>query len=545
MKLLDEDQILDQNTRVMLIEEINNPLNKTRKRDTYKKYEIYKDRVKRYIVQSLQDELDPQTVKEMMPRISSINLFKKVINKKARVYKTAPKREVTFPDADEAQESFDWLVDSLNLNVTMKKANRYLEAFYNTDVFVRPLKDTVTNKWYYRAEPLVPYQYDVVEDANDSQRALGYIISEYDDDYTAALREGSDGRANLGTAKFRDGDNKDSALADSPIDEQPMHYIWWGNKYHLTFDQNGEIISKDLNGEAAIENPIGEIPIVSLARDRDDSFWALGGEDLIDGTILINTIISDIFYIAKLHGTGLFYLFGKGVPKTFKVGPNRGITIDVEDGDPTPSIGFANANPQLTQHKDLVEQYLALLLTTNDLEPGSVQGKLEASSASSGIQEMIIKAEPMNAIEDDQELFYNCEPKIVQKAIKWHNLYLDKGLLVDELAEIGKLPEDLEYAMKFGAIQPFQSEKEKLEVIEKRIALGISTLIDALMIDNPDMSYEEAEKKALELAEEKAKKVKTAMENMINGQDDADAKVKKDEKDDLSNESEDEEDADS
>ena len=545
MKIRSEDELLDPQVRQRIIQEIQAGENTSRKAEAFKRYEVLKDRVKKYILINLEQELDPQTVQDMQSRISNINLYKKVVSKKARVYKNAPVREAR-EGTDQAQ--LDKLIDKTQMNVKMKKTNRYLEAFNNADVFVRPIKDSLTGKWYYRVDPMGPHQYDVVEDANDPERAMGYIFSPYE----AQVLVDDDPQDRRGTGlqpNFRDGNNKQESIADSPGD-QKKEFIWWGTKYHFTMDESGQMING--NGVrlspiptqeelTTILNPIQHLPVASLARDRDGSFWALGGEDLIEGTILVNTVISDILFIAKLHGTGLFYFFGKGVPSTYKVGPNQGVTLDVGEDDPTPQIGFANANPQLQEMKGLIEQFVAMLLTTNDLEPGAVQGKLEGSTMTSGVQELIVKSEPINSVEDDQEIFRVEEPEVSTIAAKWHNLYFDRDLLRDDFKELGKMPDKVDYVMKFGALQHFTTEMDKLTVIEKRMALGLDDLVGAIMIDNPDMSEKEAEKKVAELLERKLKRQEKALTNMINeevgddgdGDGDEDENADKEEQDQL------------
>ena len=530
MELFKEQDILDKKVRLRLIEEIEGPENKSRKMESLKRYEILKDRIKKYILQNLMKELDPETVQDMESRIATVNIYKKVIGKKARVYKTAPKRQA-MEGTD--QDQLDMLIDKVKLNVSMKKANKYLEAMLNTDVFVRPIKnvheltDQGNPTWEYRVDPLAPHNYDVIEDANDNERAMGYLLSNFDTGTGVQGNEtGERDSSGTITSNFRDGDNKDQTIADSPNDKD-KEYVWWGHTYHVTFNADGDIIA-DRSGDNNL-NPIKQMPFVSLAKERDGSFWALGGDDLIEGSILINTILSDIYYIAKMHGTGLFYLFGKGVPKTHKVGPNQAITMNVEEGDPIPTIGFANANPQLSDHRELVEQYLAMLLTTNDLEPGSVQGSLSATSATSGVQEMIIKAEPMGSVENDQELFKDAEPEIVNIVGKWHNLYFDKGLLTRKLTAIGKLPAEIDYTIKFGAIQQFMNEKEKLEVIKSRLELKLDTIIDAMILDNPDLSRQDAELKLTEDLKFRTEQAATAMANMIEeGSDGIDQESDKD-----------------
>ena len=159
MEIILENQVLDQDYRLSVIEEINSIENIRRKNESYLKYQIYRDKIKKQIEKNLLNELDPSTVEEMKNRISSINIFKKMVQKKARVYKDSPKRE----SIDNNQDWIDSMVDVLNLNTTMKKVNRYVEAFRNCLVYVKPYKDhSFDSKWAYMLDVLAPHKFDVL-----------------------------------------------------------------------------------------------------------------------------------------------------------------------------------------------------------------------------------------------------------------------------------------------------------------------------------------------------------------------------------------------
>lgn len=488
MRIFNEDEILDEAYRRRLITEIEDQENTSRKKESYKRYEILKDRIKKYILEQLLKEVDGQTVLEMQSRIAPVNIFKRVISKKSRVYKTKPKRKAV---EGTDQNELDALAEVLNIDTTMKKANKYMEAFYNCDVFVLPFRENGEEKYYYQIKPMPPHMYDVIEDCDNPTLARGYVLSHFDDNTMVYDEDPGQRGAVRAVNSFRDGDGKNQSIADSPADndEPEKHYIWWGKKYHFTFNSKGVIIPEKSPDD--LLNPIGELPAVSFAKDRDDSFWSMGGDDLVDGSVLINTLLTDLYFNAKMQGSGLFYYFGKGVPKTLKVGPNQAITHDIEDGEPTPVVGFASPSPMLAEQMSSIEQCVALLLTTNDLGVNSVQAKLDGSQASSGIQELIQNAEPMNSVEDDQQQFRDKEFRIMNLAVKWHNLYHSKRALVDDLQKIGEIKE-VDYSIKFGHVQPFMGEKEKLEIIKGRMDAGLIDKLGAVMEDNPDMDEDEA-----------------------------------------------------
>jgi len=213
----------------------------------------------------------------------------------------------------------------------------------------------------------------------------------------------------------------------------------------------------------------------------------LGGDDIFDGAVGINLLMTDIYYIAKYQGMGIGYFFGKGVPQHMQVGPSSFISHEVKDGEPEPKIGFASSNPPIGDHMAMVSQKLEFLLSSNNLEPGSASGKLDTNSAGSGIQEIIKMSENLDDIQDQQEMYKDREPMLIKAAIKWYNWLFDKGLLDDEWKEIGKIDENQKISIQFGHPEPVLSELQKLEVIQKRMDIGLDNLEDAIKRDNPDM----------------------------------------------------------
>ncbi len=507
MKVQNEEQLLDEDFRKVIIDEIEGPENCARKLQMKRRYDVFKDNTKEYVLAMMSEESeDKKVVQEIIHRLANISFCRKIIDKKAMVYKDGVKRIVS-PFTDAAQTQIDDLYDFVNMNSTMKKTNKYTELFKNAAGAVLPYKDPATDKFYYKPSVLMPFLYDVVEDENNSEMARCYIFSYNTNNSTAAYQpKGMSGSRGAGTGKvipFRAGDGIDQTIADSPNDmgNEKKEYIWWTTNYHFTTDEKGATIAnKSPEGEI---NPIGEIPLFNFSQDQDGAYWAVGGEDIIDGSILLNVLLTDLFYISKYQGMGIGYMFGKGVPKNMRVGASSFITMEVEEGDPTPQIGFATSSPPIAAHLQMIETYVALLLSTNNLESGSVSVKLSAPTAASGIHEMVKRAENMDDIQDQREIYRDGEPKLFNIMKKWHNLYFDRGQLSEDLAEIGKLKDDMSIKLKFPDPQPFVTEKEKLEIIKLRLELGIDSMVDAIIKDNGDLTEEEAEQKLLKILEEK------------------------------------------
>ncbi len=514
IRLQKEDDILDINYRKKVIQEILGEENQNRKDAMYVRHELYRDNARKYVAEAISRELGLQALEDMKERISNLSILKAIINKKAMVYGNGVKREVLGDPSQ--QEQLDNIVEELEFNSLMKKANRWEELYKNAIIQVFPYQEDISGKWCIKLELCLPYNIDVIEDEYNNECGRVFIYSYY----AANARQGGTyakvGEAAIhgdyGSIPFRAGDGIDQTIADSPADKYKKEYVWWSSLYHFTTDEKGVIIKGDELSNYA--NPIKTVPFINISTTQDGNFWAVGGEDLTHGSVLINLFLTEIYYIAKYQGMGLFYFFGRGVPKNIKVGPSQAITLDVKAGDPTPQVGFATSNPNLAEYMMSIKEYVSALLKTNGLEPAAIIGTDSAVSASSGIQELIKKSELSEVIEDQKEYYRDKEPEVFEKYIKWHNYLYDKNLLEDSLMEIGRVDEDIEVITKFNEPRTTLSEMEKLDIIQRRKDLGLDTMVDSIMRDNPDMSREEAEQKYELLQEEKMSNAKGTMTMM-------------------------------
>jgi hypothetical protein len=500
MQIFNEEQILDEGFRKQVIGEIEGVENQQRKADAKKRYDIYKDKTKQYVLEMLDAESsDPTAVSEAVNRAANVSFTREMVEKKAMVYKDGVTREV-----ENNQEAVDLIVDKLDVNSKMKKANKYAELFKNSLVAVLPYENPIEpGRYKLMMNVYQPYLYDVIEDAVNPEIGRVFIFSHYTPSSApkAAFENQAGNREAPRPLSMTNGDGKDQIIADNPDDKgaNNKEYIWWSNKFHFTTDENGKLIE----GRQADDllNPIQCLPMYNFSQDQDGQFWALGGDDIIDGSILLNLLLTDLFYIAKYQGMGIGYMFGKGVPKNMKVGPAAFVSLQMEEGDPKPEIGFATSNPPIEAHLAMIKEYLTYVLLTNKLSPDSA----DATMSVSGIHEMIKQSQNTADIEDQREMYRDGEPQIFRIIFKWLGLYRDRQILDASYDEIDKIDDDLKVNVKFKDAQPFMTEKDKLDVIEKRLELRLDTMLDALKRDNPELTEEQAKKKLRLIMEEKLK----------------------------------------
>jgi hypothetical protein len=500
MRIFNEEELLNEGYRGNVIQEIECPENLQRKA------EVYKDNTKPYVLNMLNNEsADKKAVAEAVNRSANVSFTREVVEKKAMVYKDGVTREVLDGEED-SQQQVDALSNILNVNSKMKKTNKYAELFKNALVTVLPYESpSEPGKYRLMLNCMQPYLYDVIEDAVNPEIGRVFIFSYYTPakQASAALPDQAGNREapNASNVRLLKGDGVDQTIADTPDDKgaDKKEYIWWSNKYHFTTDEKGQLIAGRQEDDLA--NPIGCLPMYNFSCDQDGQFWAQGGDDIVDAGILLNLLLTDLFYIAKYQGMGIAYLFGKGVPKNVKVGPSALITMEVEEGDPSPQIGFATSSPPIQAHLTMIKDYLMFILLTNKLSPDMA----DATMSTSGVHEMIKQSQNTADIEDQRELYRDGEPVIYSIISKWYNLYFDRGLLDEEFTDVGKLDEGVKVKPKFKDAQPFLTELEKLDVIAKRAELKLDTKLDAIKRDNPDLDEDEAQEKLKQIMEESLK----------------------------------------
>lgn len=518
MKIFNEEQILDPGFRKMVIKEIKGPENVSRKNEALKRYEIFKDNTKKWVLESLEDEgLREDTLKLMKSRASNISIAKKIIKKLARAYTNGVEREV-----DGSSDAIETLAKELDMNSKMSKADQYVQLQKNVLVGCMPIENSVESyegKDVYdlQLKVLDPHQFDVIEYHSNREKAMVVILSDFLERSKLNRTEvllGGDGRSLVTTPSYGKGDQKDQVIADTPSDQGSNRetFIWWSNNYHFTTDANGEVIPEISPEE--LKNPIELMPWVTLAEDQNGSYWAEGGDDLVDGSILINKIITDMYSIAFHQGWGQMVISGKDIPNDLPVGPRKALILSQNSSDdPTPQVYFANANPPLGDWMSMIEQFTALLLSTNNLSPRTVAGKLDGADPISGISKLIDQSESTVDVSERQKMYIDNEPILWEIIRRWQVLLKDAKALSSAFDEI-EVISDTNVKLEFGHPQPVITEDERLKNVETRKRIGLDTEIDLIKELNPGMSTEDAEKK---LAEIKAQKLQNMHDFMTQG----------------------------
>lgn len=516
MRIRSEIELKDQAVRAKIITEIESRENLSRKYQAYKRYQCYKDKTNHYVVDLLLRQFDSDTVEEMRYALSNISIIKKVIDKLSRVYSNGVERVISGDET--ATENLKKLEKRLDVNTAMKRTNRFLKLQKNVDLFIKPCPvvdfSGTSQQWTVKLEALNPYLYDVVEDFYDRTKALCVVLSDYSP--PATMLSTFDGKrspiplAAQSEPNTPSPDRKDGILADSAADQKQSSdgaktYVFWSKGLHFTCNSKGEVIPDASNPEGV--NPLGVFNHINFAIDQDGAFWAEGGEDLIDGAILINALITHTNHVGTVQGYGQFYMTGENLPRSIKVGPTKAIIAEYKkDEQAEPKMGFLTASPQLDSLRGLIEMYIALYLTTNNLSTSGVSTQLSGGATlPSGVALIIDKAESLEDVQDQRQVFIDKEPDIFEAINSVLKTYGNEAL-VNELKGL-ELPENFKenFTVRFNDPTPIMSEQEKLSNLQLRKDLGIDTMLTLLMKDDPSLDEAQAEEKLAKIIEQRIK----------------------------------------
>lgn len=507
MKIYSEEQMLDVNVRKALIDAINQPSNQKRKNEAKRRHEVYKDQTMKYVMKQLQNEgLKPKTLTLMQNRASNISIAKKVVNKLAKCYKHGVQRDA---GTEQVTNQVDLLATLIQFNSGQKKADRYLRLQKNALLFFLP-EECGDGKHILKQKVFSPWQYDAVENPRDIDRPIGIILSDYyGGEQAAVIKGGKQQVKGIDATAQKETVRGHSPIAEgaSTINGEPAEtYIFWGNKYHFTMNKKGEIIAA-LSPEDLL-NPIQMLPGVAMAKERDEGFWAGGGEDLVDGAILVNTQITDMNAILFMQGWGQMVIIGqKGqIPKEMETGPHHAMVLNhnAKKGESPPKVEVVSSNPPVEAWMNSIEQYCALLLSTNNLAPGSISGKLDASNFPSGIAMLFEHSESTEDVTDSQHEFMIAERMEWKILAAWYNYYHERNALIEDYMVVGRFPDPakLEVKAKFNPASQFVSEAERLDNMKKKKELGIVRMVELVMQENPGITEEEAIEKLVKIRKE-------------------------------------------
>ena len=474
--------------RIKLIGHINSQNNRARKQYSFRQFEVQGGRIQQFVKESLLGQLHRESVLEM-PLVSSINVQKAVVDKKATIYKKPPVRVFTDTDEDQ-EEKLKLIYKDLKLNVKLNQSNKGF-VYQDQSIGMIVPKD---GKLICRVFKM--HQIDAIIDPVDPETTRGFIISAFD--RTLYEQVDNDRKEKDTATGFNGRSVQSSATQDANLDIAEKYqyqkytekYLIWTKQLNFMVNGLGEVIDParaEASSEIDIQSPlIGEdiMPFFEVHRDKDFEYFVRPSNALTDFTVQFNERLSDLANVQKLNGYAVGILKSPSdlKPNNLVVGGAQLVHLPTDDPDKEVDFSFASPNSSIGEISEANDKFLNYFITSEGLSGDVVNSKGEMNTATSGIDRFIQGVQKIEAHMDDYEM-YRCAEADIYRIIKAWLKVLNGSAQLDKKYQIGNLSEESEIEIEYFKPEMIETEAEKLNNIERRLDIGLMSLKEALMED--------------------------------------------------------------
>lgn len=489
--------VLDIGFRKQIITDIDSDENRQRKKESLRRFEVYKDRQEEFVIEKLRGEFNQTTIKDMR-KVLSINMCKRVVNEQSTIYNKEPNR--TFSDAsDNEKDQLMALYEEANVNLKLRKTNRWFKLFGQTILQVIPRRGIVDLRCY------APHQIDKIDDDLDPELAFGYIINVMDK--SEFLHRESSNRGKV--------DNFDQTIGDADdYMKKRQRFVWWTDQFNFVTDGEAKIIGD----ETQIVNPLGKLPFIDVASEmeKDFEFWIRSGSSECEFSLEMSVMLSDLSNIIKLQGYAQAIVTGEELPENIVVGPNHILRLPISSTTQiAPSFEFASPNADINGSIDAIEMYVRFFLTSRGLDPKTVSGKAEDSRFSSGIERLLSMIDRFEASRQDFDIFSQVEQKIFNLMRGWSNLMQNTDALNEDLKG-GQISDNVELEVMFSSPEVIKTQSESEESVIRRMREGLMTKVEAIA-ELRNMDEDNAREVLEKINEENANAASNILRSFDNG----------------------------
>lgn len=479
-----------QEDRLKIIQSLQSENTKARKQWSLRSSETYGGRFDQYVREYLESQFYKESVKEM-PIVSSINILKRVTDKKATIYNKPPERMYT-ELSDDQISTMGLVYKDMKLNSKLGMSNKSYVYQGQSIGMILPKNGKLICRIFKM------HQIDVIPDLEDPELANGYIISAFDrSDYVQEYQDNH--KINTATGVRPDSlrssasELYDNELAD---DYQFKKYV---EKYIVWKKHNGEILNFMMNGMGEVINPDtgepddevdvvsplsqeGILPFFEISKDKDFEYFVRPSNTLTDFTVQFNAALSDLQNNMKMNGyaVGILKAPSELQPETQIIGPAMLMKLPTDDPDKVVDFGFASPSSSIGEISDAVDKFLNYFTTSEGLGSEVINSAGQSEKFASGLDRFIASVARVEAHQDDYERYGEAEDQIFQIILAWQRVLANSDAL-DRKYKLGLVSEDAALDVKYYQPEMIQTESEMISNFRDKIDLGIMSKVDALM----------------------------------------------------------------
>lgn len=464
--------ILSEDFLKQIAKSVNEPDRRIARTEDYKRFLMFNGSTEEIIKEAISREYaKPETVETLSARIIPINFTGKIITKLAGVYIQRPIRRPVIENTSDS-ELLELYVEKMCLDQRMKEANRYFK------LFKRNLME------FYVDEDGMPFvrnlprhTYEVFSFSSITPNRPDVIVK---------------------------------IVQDDKVEDKQILQVWTDESVYKINGRGSIVVDKDNPGGV---NPYKKLPFIYI-NESSFSVDPISDDDLMRMSIAIPVILTDICWATKMQSNSIMWTLGD--VGTISSAPDSVVAMTYGPDGQKPEIGQIKPEVDTDKVLGMVQTLVALLLSTKNLSVGTVQAKLEANNAASGISKMLDSAESVEDKKDQQEYFEKAE-KQMWKLIK-ENLvpvWRAQGLLQPEFNK--EFSKTFDVDIFFTEPKVMITEQEQIETSKLRLESGFSTLKMELAAIYPQLSKDQIEELEMEIEEDKKRKAEDTAA-MIDGE---------------------------
>lgn len=485
-----------------VIQEIESDENKRRKAEHAKRHDVYNDHQRPHVLTALVNEFSPKTVASMRT-CTSINLSRRMVDEMASLYKRPPERAWEMEDqagaeteADQAlKQALDDFYETCRVNVSMKRANQKFKLHDQCAIQVIPKGGKIILR------VLAPHQYDVVPNPDNPEEPLAYIISTFDRMQLDTETQGANDNQGAGTGSKNETNTSvvDMAIADrNDYQSTTKRYVIWTTDEQLSVNSRGQVLAR-------VPNPLGRLPFVDVADEKDFEFWVRRGSGVVEFALDFSVVLSDTVNTNRLQSYAQAVITAEQLPSSVCVGPNQILFLPLDPSRPEvkPTFEFVSPQPDMKSSLDLQDRLLNYFMSSRGIDPKSIATEGKAQTYSSGLERLLAMIDRFEASQDDIDLFTSVEQQVYELMRLWYQEIRGTAML-DTKYDFGEWPESVYLCTKFCQPQMIQTEGDKEASVITRMENGLMSRVEAIE-ELRQVSKDEAQKIVDEIDRESVK----------------------------------------
>ncbi len=424
------------------------------RRTRMQKYlDYYRDDCSSYIKSEISSLVNPQESNELCKYVEHDNITSRMIDSISLIFKE--KVNVTIKssqntESEQSQKMLNQLLDDINFHVTMKEVEKLSKLVFDIAVIPQIRDNRI------ELDIVTPEKAFVKQNSEDPTKAEAFFYQ------TGILT---------------------NTASPNPIHE--YHFWTREGKFSCMIDDSGNPFN--VRQLMKWNNP--EIFPVIMFRNYlpVDSFWYDGLNPIVEKNIIIDLKRTDM---SMAEAYNIPQRINRGVPEEQEIKLGRTFAMNIplpENEQPLGDAKYIRPDENLTELDSCILNRIEQLGLSLGLSKSIITGQ----SATSGYELALSKYEIVERNKSERDYFVRPLKDLIKLLI----------LLTKDCKKYN-LPEIDDIRIDFGEIRFSQSELEKARTRYYKLTYGISSRIDIIMEDNPDLTREQAIAKAKQIDQE-------------------------------------------